>query len=138
LPADLNADRHAHPNRDSDPTPTPSPTATATPTVSPSRLELRPSLGLFVGWVRSRGSRVTFQLDNPGVTVADITNVQVNASEEFWITSNSCTGTLAAGAHCSITVEFDARFVGLASGQLVVTDNAGNSPQQALLVGLGF
>jgi predicted outer membrane repeat protein len=120
-------------------TATPSPTATATPTaVSPSRLLLRPSLGVFVGWVHSRGSRVTFQLDNPGAAAAGITNVQIDATGEFQITSNSCTKTLAAGAHCSITVEFDARYVGLASGELVVTDGAGNSPQQALLVGLGF
>lgn len=56
----------------------------------------------------------------------------------FHITHNSCPSALAAGSRCSITVEFDARHTGFASGRLVLTNNGIASPQTARLFGFAF
>jgi hypothetical protein len=51
---------------------------------------------------------------------------------------NGCTTTLAAGATCTIEVDFDPTQPGKATGTLSVTDNAAGSPQTVALSGTGL
>jgi len=51
--------------------------------------------------------------------------------------TNNCPTSLAPGRSCTIKVTFTPSAVGVRSGQLVVTDNAGTSPQVTNLSGTG-
>jgi hypothetical protein len=127
------------------PTPTPSPTPTAsatraaTPTPVPSsRLTLKPKVAFFTGWPQGGGSSVIFELINGGAGLARILTEQTTPANQFLITHNGCLTTLAAGARCSITVQFKARYAGFATGTLKVTDDADNSPPTAGLSGFAY
>lgn len=51
---------------------------------------------------------------------------------------NTCGSSLAAGAHCTISVSFSPGALGSRSATLTVTDDAGNSPQSIGLSGTGI
>jgi hypothetical protein len=78
------------------------------------------------------------------LTVKNIGNTPVNfmgvtISGDFQITSNTCTGSLAATttASCKISVEFEPESKGVLTGTLKIADNALISPQTVLLTGIG-
>jgi centrosomal CEP192-like protein/ASPM-SPD-2-Hydin domain-containing protein len=79
----------------------------------------------------------TVQLTNSGSAALTITSIA--ASGDFQSTDNCPRGpaTLAASASCTITVTFTPTAPGARTGTLTVTDNAGDSPQQYSLKGLG-
>jgi len=52
--------------------------------------------------------------------------------------SNNCGSSLGPGLSCTINVTFKPTAVGTRNGTLTVTDNAGNSPQTAVLSGTGM
>jgi hypothetical protein len=104
----------------------------------PVRAELRPAAAFFSGWPHAAGSSVKVELINDGQAAAEIPAAKTIPSDSFRIIHNACTGELAAGAHCSIAVQFHAQRTGIAVGSLMVTDSAKNSPQRTLLVGVGF
>ena len=57
---------------------------------------------------------------------------------DFTIVGDGCSGlTLAVGTSCSVSIVFEPTLAGTRSAQLVVTDNAPNSPQTAALTGTG-
>jgi hypothetical protein len=56
---------------------------------------------------------------------------------DFKVSSTTCSSSLAAKSHCSISVTFTPGATGARSGVLIVTDNAVNSPQTAQLQGTG-
>jgi hypothetical protein len=69
--------------------------------------------------------------------ISSITITGVNAGE-FNITKNSCTRTLSfINRSCTLSVAFTPRARGNRTASLVVTDNAGNSPQIISLTGTG-
>jgi hypothetical protein len=51
--------------------------------------------------------------------------------------TNTCQQPVAAGGNCTISVYFTPTATGTATGTLIVTDNASNSPQTASLTGVG-
>lgn len=54
---------------------------------------------------------------------------------DFSITANSCTGSLAANAPCSVTLVFAPLAAGVRTTNLVIADNAANSPQTVTING---
>jgi uncharacterized repeat protein (TIGR03803 family) len=75
-------------------------------------------------------------LKNSGVTLLNIINVALNGA--FAIATNTCTGqSLASGQQCKVGVTFTPTALGLQTGTLSFTDNAGNSPQTVALSGTG-
>jgi Abnormal spindle-like microcephaly-assoc'd, ASPM-SPD-2-Hydin len=77
-------------------------------------------------------------LDNTGNSALSISSIAISGANaaDFAETSN-CTGSVAAGASCSISVVFTPAQLSSRSGQIVITDNASGSPHQIALSGSG-
>jgi hypothetical protein len=77
-------------------------------------------------------------LDNTGNSALSISSIAISGANaaDFAETSN-CTGSVAAGASCSISVVFTPAQLSSRSGQIVITDNASGSPHQIALSGTG-
>ena len=54
---------------------------------------------------------------------------------DFSITANTCTGSLAANASCSVTIVFLPQAAGVRTTTLAISDNATNSPQSVPISG---
>jgi YVTN family beta-propeller protein len=74
-------------------------------------------------------------LTNTGTVLLTISNIA--ASAYFAISANTCPGTLAAGAKCTVSVTFSPTVLGALTGSLTFTDNAADSPQTVALSGTG-
>jgi Abnormal spindle-like microcephaly-assoc'd, ASPM-SPD-2-Hydin len=77
----------------------------------------------------------TITLENFGD--ATLTLNGVSNTGPFLISANSCGSTLAPGVSCTISIEFKPTQTGAANGDLVLNDNAGDSPQFVALSGTG-
>jgi hypothetical protein len=100
---------------------------------------LTPAAAFFTGRVHASGSSATFELTNTGTVKAQIGAVQtIPTGGAFTVTQDGCSTPLAAGARCSIIVQFRALRIGFATGSLEVMDNAAGSPQSSSLFGLGY
>jgi len=77
-------------------------------------------------------------LDNTGNSGLSISSIAISgANAADFAQTNNCTGNVAAGASCSISVVFTPAAMGSRSGQIVITDNASGSPHQIVLSGSG-
>jgi FG-GAP-like repeat/Abnormal spindle-like microcephaly-assoc'd, ASPM-SPD-2-Hydin len=76
----------------------------------------------------------TVTLTNTGTASLSISGIQSSAK---FSQTNNCTASLVAGASCAISVSFTPNANGTVSGSLMVTDNAGGSPQSVSLSGTG-
>jgi hypothetical protein len=74
-------------------------------------------------------------LNNTGSATLNISHM---ATTGDYTQTNNCGGSLAAGANCSINVNFKPAATGTRSGTLSVTDNASGSPQTVALSGNGI
>ena len=74
-------------------------------------------------------------LTNTGNASLQITNTSSLGS--FTVGTNTCTGSLAAGASCTVQITSAPTAPGPTSGSFTVTDNASGSPHVATLVGSG-
>jgi Cep192 domain 4/Abnormal spindle-like microcephaly-assoc'd, ASPM-SPD-2-Hydin/PQQ-like domain len=99
-------------------------------TLSPASISFK---GVLVG---STGTAVAITLSNTGTSSLTVTSVM--ATGDF-SQVNNCTATpVAAGASCTITVNFTPTAAWSRGGSIVITDNAYNNPQQVVfLVGMG-
>jgi hypothetical protein len=52
--------------------------------------------------------------------------------------ANGCGTSVAVGAQCTITVTFKPSTTGARSADLIITDNAGDSPQVVEMSGTGM
>lgn len=77
----------------------------------------------------------TVTMRNTGSATLNITSIV--ASGDFAISSTTCGSTLAQGALCVINATFTPTQVGARTGDITITDNAPNSPQQVSLTGTG-
>jgi hypothetical protein len=70
---------------------------------------------------------------------ANISSITIQNSAEFSINSNytTCRSTLAVGGICVVAVQFNPSDSGSRHGELVIQDNAPNSPQTVYLNGFG-
>jgi hypothetical protein len=80
----------------------------------------------------------TVTLNNTGNATLNVTTVAVSGGGgSFAIQTDGCTGTVAPGNQCTVTVIFQPQAVGGSAANLVFTDNAADSPQSAALSGTG-
>lgn len=56
---------------------------------------------------------------------------------DYSISANTCGGTLAAGANCSVSITFTPTAIGTRTGTLTITSNATNGPFVVNLTGVG-
>ncbi|MGD0120409.1 MAG: hypothetical protein ABSD30_20265, partial [Candidatus Binatus sp.] len=69
---------------------------------------------------------------------ATIASILTEGSSAFSVASTTCGTHLTGGSSCTITVQFKPSVRGSYSGELVITDNASNSPQIVDLEGSGI
>jgi hypothetical protein len=77
-----------------------------------------------------------------GLTLSNMAGVPVTisgikVSGDFAVSSTTCGSSLGPLTSCAISVTFKPTASGMRVGQLTVTDNANNAPQQASLSGIG-
>jgi len=77
-------------------------------------------------------------LTNNSAPPLTISSLVITPSNLFKITGTTCGTTLAGGRTCDITVTFSPTGFDISLATLAVTDNATNSPQTAILLGLGI
>ena len=75
-------------------------------------------------------------LTNTGNAALTINTLQISGDFVFAGTGN-CSGSVAAGASCTISVNFTPATIGTRTGTVTITDNASNSPQTIPLTGSG-
>jgi hypothetical protein len=73
---------------------------------------------------------------NGTVNITSIAITGTNASD-FMTTTSTCSSTLVVNSSCSVGMIFTPGALGARSAILVITDDAGNSPQQVALSGTG-
>jgi len=97
---------------------------------------LSPSSLTFPGTKQNTTSApLVVTVENYGNATLTISNVAITGP--FLISANTCGSSLAAGSICTISVEFAPKGTGAFAGTLVLTDNAGDSPQTVDLNGMG-
>jgi hypothetical protein len=74
---------------------------------------------------------------NTGTATLDITSIAVSGDFALVTSAEPCGSTLAPKAKCKIAVTFTPTQTGTLTGDVTITDNAPNSPQQAPLTGTG-
>jgi hypothetical protein len=77
----------------------------------------------------------TITVENYGNATLTISSVATVGP--FTVSANTCGTSLTAGATCTISVEFAPKSTGAFTGALILTDNAGDSPQTVDLSGTG-
>ena len=83
---------------------------------------------------------LTFPVKNIGttpITISSVASPLAASAKDFTITSTTCVTTLAAGASCSIQVQFAPTVTGTRWGQVNLSDTDPGSPHQVRLVGTG-
>ena len=73
--------------------------------------------------------------DSVAYTISSIAVSGTDAAD--FAATNTCSTSLAAGASCTISVNFTPGDVGSRTAKIVITDGAGNSPQTVYLTGTG-
>jgi sugar lactone lactonase YvrE len=76
-------------------------------------------------------------LTNTGNATLSFSGALTGANAAAFSKWSNCTGPLAPGAFCTISVQFKPTAIGLASAALTFTDSASNSPQSVTLSGTG-
>ena len=76
-------------------------------------------------------------LKNTGNATLNISNIGISGDFAFLTTAKPCGATLAAGKNCTLKVTFTPAQKGTRTGDVTITDNAVNSPQQVPLTGTG-
>jgi hypothetical protein len=66
-----------------------------------------------------------------------LTGISIGTTGDFAVSSTTCTTSLAALQHCTISVTFTPTQTGTRTGSLSVSDSANNSPQTSALSGTG-
>jgi hypothetical protein len=77
----------------------------------------------------------TVTLTNTGSATLNISDISTNL--DYHISANTCGGTLAAAASCSVSATFTPTTAGTRKGTLTFNDNAPNTPQTVALSGTG-
>ena len=76
----------------------------------------------------------TITVSNPGGVSFNVTNIVASAN---FSQTNDCGASLAAGAHCAITVTFSPTVTGLDSGSITLSDSSVSGPVAIPLSGTG-
>jgi len=77
-------------------------------------------------------------MSNTGTTTLTINSISITGTNAVdFAETNTCGGSLAAGANCTISVTFTPQTAGSLSASVSVSDNAPGSPQTVSLTGTG-
>ncbi|HEX5234671.1 MAG TPA: choice-of-anchor D domain-containing protein [Silvibacterium sp.] len=108
-------------------------TSSGTATVSPTSITWG---SVAVG---NAGGQKTATLTNNGTVTVNMSSIGFTGTNagDFTIFKNTCGSTLAASASCATTILFKPTTAGTRTATLVYTDDAGNSPQEVSVSGLG-
>jgi uncharacterized membrane protein len=87
--------------------------------------------------VGSTGATRTITLTNTGSATLNIGSIVVTGDFTQKTGLKSCGATVAAGASCLIRVQFKPQQVGVRTGEVMITDDAPDSPQRVSLTGTG-
>ena len=88
--------------------------------------------------VGTRSTPQQIDLINTGLTPLNVSRVTFDGKDPGdYSQTNTCTGQVAAGASCTITVTFKPLKKGVRSASLTVSDNGGASPQETDISGTG-
>jgi hypothetical protein len=77
----------------------------------------------------------TVTVENSGSLVLTISSIA--ATKDYNVVSNNCPSSLAPGLTCTFGVTFSPTITGADNGYVMITDNAGDSPQFITLTGNG-
>ncbi len=129
------------------PTVTPTATPTATPTPVAANLSFKPKVVNFSREPFANGGKLsgpeTVTLKNPGGRngVAVVLEGMETTLPDFQIvpTGTTCNEgqSLEPGSKCTVELTFQPGRLGAREGQLIMTDNAHDNPQQVILKGVG-
>jgi subtilase family serine protease len=108
-------------------------TGAVTVTLTPSSLTFSATT---VG-TTSAAQLVTVKNTSAGVVTLGLTSFSGTNPNSFLKSATTCSSTLAAGASCTISVEFKPAGTGARTAILKLADNATGSPQQVTLSGTG-
>ncbi len=114
-------------------------TAVAPPPAAPN-VTLNPASSLSFPGTATQGISTTPQnvtVTNSGDAPLQILSAVLSGfnSSDFSISSDSCSGSIAAKASCTISMVFSPQAAGVRTSTLTITDNAANSPQSLTLTG---
>ena len=80
----------------------------------------------------------TVTLTNTGTAVLTITSIStIGAASADYTQTNTCGGSVPAGANCTISVVFDPSVIGARPARVTITDNAAGGSQNVGLSGTG-
>jgi hypothetical protein len=97
-----------------------------------------PSLAFTVQAVNTTSAPQSVTLTNTSTVPLVLTSIAIAGTNvASFASSTTCGATLAPAATCMVSVTFTPAGAGPATGSIVVTDNAGNSPQSIALSGTG-
>jgi hypothetical protein len=85
--------------------------------------------------VNTTSSNKSITLKNNGT--ASVTMNSITATGDYAVASNTCGSLLAAGASCTVNVNFKPAISGSITGSLAISDSAPDSPQTVSLSGTG-
>ncbi len=110
--------------------------------LTPGAISVTPTSENFPSTViGSSSSPMTVTVQNTGgapVTLGTPTITESGGGSDFALTSSGCGSSLAAGASCTLSVEFTPAQAGAHSGQLQLTGSAPGSPYTVNLTGTGL
>src|ERR1019366_4104324 len=99
---------------------------------------LQPALVSFpTTGVGSTSNPVTVTVTNSGATLV-LADLQLSISSGFKLSSNSCGTSLAAGASCTVAIEFAPSGAGPLTGNLTLTSSVLSAAATVPLSGTGF
>lgn len=99
-------------------------------------VSLNPATLTFGTTVVSNSSATqTVTVTNKGVGALNIASIAPSATTADFTQTNNCGATLATNSSCTITITFTPVSSGVRTGSIVLTDNAGDSPQSITLTG---
>lgn len=88
--------------------------------------------------VNNSSATQTVTLTNKGVATLNIASIGPSPTTADFSQTNNCSSTLAVNSSCTITITFTPVSSGARTGSIVLTDNAGDSPQSISLTGTGL
>jgi hypothetical protein len=87
--------------------------------------------------VGKTGAKMTVKMTNSGTATLNISNIGISGDFALVTSTNPCGSTLAVGANCLISATFTPTQTGVRTGDITITDDASDSPQQVPLTGTG-
>jgi hypothetical protein len=100
-------------------------------------LSVPPQLNLGGQQVGTVGTPVVISVTNTSAIPVTFGTLSINPVGNFVLASNTCVGTLAGSASCSIGIQFTPTVTGHLTASLIIPSNAAGNPHGMLLVGDG-